>query len=201
MGYFWNQLLFEATLWDGIIKFGKAIRLRFIKSYGSNASYYFICDLLVDSLVTTKAPDLLLGIYLSSYLLNIKLISSTQDLWILRDPQVCRKTVHRNISKQLRNAVTAIGVQPVKSDISTLVNFWPWRKSFITKCGDYVLPAGLRLECSITVRTANARRFNWKRWPLFITGFLFCTKLHPSRSDISRHGNARQCLNTLPWVL
>jgi len=103
--------------------------------------------------------------------------------------------------RQLRNAVTAIAVQPVKSDISKLVNFWPWRKSFITKCGDYVLPAGLRLECSITVRTANARRFNWKRWPLFVTGFLFCTKLHPSRSDISRHGNARQCLNTLPWVL
>jgi len=101
------------------------MRLKLIKFCGSNASYYFICYLFVDSLVITKAPDLLLGIYLSSYLLNIKLISSTQDLWILRDPQVYRKTVHRNMPRQLRNAVTAIAVQPVKSDISTLVNFWP----------------------------------------------------------------------------
>ena len=31
----------------------------------------------------------------------------------------------------------------------------------------------------------------------FFTGFLFCTNLHSSRSDTSRHGNARQCLNTL----
>lgn len=145
--------------------------------------------------------NLLIMSALLSYLLNIKLTSSTQDLLILRDPRVYRKTVHSNMPRQLRNAVTAIAVQPVKSDINMLVNFWPWRKSFITKCGDYVLTAGLRLECSITVRIANARRFNWTRWPLFITGFLFCTKSHRSRSDISRHGNARQSLNTLPWVL
>jgi len=62
---------------------------------------------------------------LLSYLLNIKLTSSTQDLLILRDPRVYRKTVHSNMPRQLRNAVTAIAVQPVKSDINMLVNFWP----------------------------------------------------------------------------
>jgi hypothetical protein len=45
-----------------------------------------------------------------SYLLNIKRISSTQDLLIRRDPQVYRKTVHRKMPRQLRNAVTAIAV-------------------------------------------------------------------------------------------
>jgi len=62
MGDFCQQLLPEATLRDGIRKSGRAMRLKFIKFRGSNASYYFICDPFADSLLVTKAPDLLLGI-------------------------------------------------------------------------------------------------------------------------------------------
>lgn len=201
MGYFWKQLLFEATLWDGIRKFGKVMRLKFIKFCGSNASYYFFlwsfCLLFSYNQNSRFIIRNTLNILPTKYKTHFFHTRPLNSSW----PAGLQKTVHRNMPRQLCNAVNTIAVQPVKSDISTLVNFWPWRKSFMTKCGDYVLPAGLRLECSITVRTANARRFNWKRWPLFTTGFLFCTKLNPSRSDISRHGNARQCLNTLPWVL
>ena len=74
MGDFWEQLVSEATLWDGIRKLGKTMRLKFIKFCASNASYYFICDPFADPLLVTKAPDLLLGIsyYVRSSILRTK---------------------------------------------------------------------------------------------------------------------------------